>query len=117
MDRNPAQAHHAPAPSFLHPQKDGSVLVDIHVMPNASTTQIQGLFDGALKMRLHAPPVDGKANEALRIWLARTLGVPKSGVSLQRGASARRKQLRVAAQVATEADWAQLKVPGPSPSN
>jgi uncharacterized protein (TIGR00251 family) len=92
------------------------VLVDIHVMPNASSTHIQGLFDGALKVRLQAPPVDGKANEALRVWLARTLGIPKSSVTLQHGASARRKQLRVAAQIATNADWPQLSAPGPSPS-
>jgi uncharacterized protein (TIGR00251 family) len=114
MVPSPAPPHQA-AP-FLHTQKDGSVLVDIHVMPNASSTQIQGLFDGALKVRLHAPPVDGKANEALRVWLARTLGIAKSGVTLQHGASARRKQLRVAAQVATGADWAQLSVQGPSSS-
>jgi uncharacterized protein (TIGR00251 family) len=115
MAPSPAPTHHAT--SFLHAQKDGSVLVDIHVMPNASSTQIQGLFDGALKVRLHAPPVDGKANEALRVWLARTLGIAKSGVTLEHGASARRKQLRVAAQIATAADWSQLNVPGPSPSS
>lgn len=115
MDRTPAQALHALP--FLHAQKDGSVRVDIHVMPNASSTQIQGLFDGALKVRLHAPPVDGKANEALRVWLARTLDIPKSGVTLQQGASARRKQLRVAAQVAANADWKQLTPPPALPSS
>jgi uncharacterized protein (TIGR00251 family) len=115
MAPRPAPTHHAA--SFLHAQKDGSVLVDIHVMPNASSTQIQGLYDGVLKVRLHAPPVDGKANEALRVWLARTLGIAKSGVTLEHGASARRKQLRVAARIATDADWTQLSVPGPSPSS
>lgn len=109
MDRSPAQ-HHTTA-SFLRAQKDGSVLVDLHVMPNASRTQIQGLFDGALKVRLQAPPVDGKANEALRVWLARTLGIPTSSVTLQHGATARRKQLRVAAQAAVNADWKQLSTP------
>lgn len=109
MDRSPAQTH--PTAPFLRPHKDGSVLVDVHVMPNASRTQIQGLFDGSLKVRLQAPPVDGKANEALRVWLAQTLGIPNSSVTLQHGASARRKQLRVAAPVVAQADWKRLNPP------
>ncbi len=94
-----------PPQSFLHLQKDSSVIVDVHVMPNAARTQIQGLHDGALRVRLHAPPVDGKANLALQAWLAETLGVPKSAVALLRGASARRKQLRVAAASTGQARW------------
>lgn len=97
--------------TFLHQQKDGSVLVDIHVMPNAARTEIQGLHDGALKVRLHAPPVDGKANDALQAWLAETIGVPKSAVALLRGASSRRKQLKVEAQAAARADWTRLPSP------
>ncbi len=94
-----------PPQSFLHLQKDGAVIVDVHVMPNAARTQIQGLHDGALRVRLHAPPVDGKANLALQAWLAETLGVPKSAVELLRGATARRKQLRVAATHTGQARW------------
>jgi len=101
-----------PALPFLHAQKDGAVLVDVHVMPNAARTQIQGLHDGALRVRLHAPPVDGKANLALQAWLAETLGVPKSAVELLRGATARRKQLRVAATYAGQARW-QALLPAP----
>ena len=101
----PVQIHTLP---FLRAQKDGSVLVDIHVMPNAAKTQMQGLHDGALKVRLHAPPVDGKANEALQLWLAKTLGVPKSTVELLRGASNRRKQLCVAANAVAKARWSSL---------
>lgn len=98
-----------PALPFLHAQKDGAVLVDVHVMPNAAKTQMQGLHDGALRVRLHAPPVDGKANLALQTWLAQTLGVPKSAVELVRGATARRKQLRVAASHAAQAEWLRLQ--------
>lgn len=98
-----------PALPFLHLQKDGAVLVDVHVMPNAAKTQLQGLHDGALRVRLQAPPVDGKANLALQAWLAETLGVPKSAVELLRGASARRKQLRVAASHVAQANWAGLQ--------
>lgn len=94
-----------PDQPFLHLQKDGAVIVDVHVMPNAARTEIQGLHDGALRVRLHAPPVDGKANLALQAWLAKALGIPKSAVTLLRGASARRKQLCVAARHAAAADW------------
>lgn len=97
---------------FLHVQKDGAVLVDVHVMPNAARTQLQGLHDGALRVRLHAPPVDGKANLALQTWLAETLGVPKSAVELVRGATARRKQLRVDARHAAQAAWSRLQPEG-----
>ncbi len=97
---------------FVQQQKDGAVLVDVHVMPNAAKTQIQGLHDGALRVRLHAPPVDGKANLALQAWLADTLGLPKSAVELVRGASARRKQLRVAASYAVQGAWQRLQPPG-----
>jgi len=96
---------------FLHVQKDGAVLVDVHVMPNAARTQIQGLHDGALRVRLHAPPVDGKANLALQAWLAETLGIPKSAVELVRGTTARRKQLRVIAAYAAQARWPGLMPP------
>jgi len=86
-------------------------VVDVHVMPNAASTRIQGLHDGALRVRLHAPPVDGKANLALQAWLADALGVPRSAVELIRGESARRKQLRVAARHAASADWLRLQPP------
>lgn len=96
---------------FVQLQKDGAVLVDLHVMPNAAKTQIQGQHDGALRVRLHAPPVDGKANLALQVWLADTLGIPKSAVTLLRGTTSRRKRLRVAAAYAAQADWLRLQPP------
>lgn len=97
-----------PALPFLHAQKDGSVLIDVHVMPNAAKTQAQGLHDSALRVRLHAPPVEGQANLALRAWLAETLGLPKSAVELLRGSTSRRKQLRVTAGHAAQAAWHRL---------
>lgn len=98
-----------PTLPYLRAQKDGSVLVEVHVMPNAAKTQIQGLYDGALRVRLHAPPVDGKANLALQAWLAQTLEIPKSAVELVRGATARRKQLRIAASHVAKANWPRLR--------
>jgi uncharacterized protein (TIGR00251 family) len=94
---------------YLRLDKSGDVVVDIHVIPNASRTQAEGTHDGALRVRLHAPPVDGKANLALMAWLADTLRVPKRDVGLLRGQTSKRKQLQVSAAVREKADWAALE--------
>ena len=96
--------------SYLRVEKTGAVVVDIHVIPNASRTKADGLHDGALRVRLHAPPVDGKANLALMAWLADSLGVAKSQVELVRGQTSKRKQLRVSAQASAHANWSALSV-------
>ena len=97
-----------PEVSYLRLEKDGSVIVDVHVIPNAARTQADGTHDGALRVRLHAPPVDGKANIALGVWLADTLDVAKSQVTLVRGQTSKRKQWRVAASACANAQWLAL---------
>ena len=97
--------------SYLRPEKTGSVIVDIHVIPNASRTQSDGEHDGALRVRLHAPPVDGKANLALIAWLADTLEIAKRDVELVRGQTSKRKQLRVSAAASLKAKWQNLTRP------
>jgi uncharacterized protein (TIGR00251 family) len=99
-----------PSVSYLRLEKTGAVIVDIHVIPNASRTQADGLHDGALRVRLHAPPVDGKANAALVAWLADAVGVAKSHVEVIRGQTSKRKHLRISALAAASADWTQLNV-------
>ena len=99
---------HLPDVSYLRLEKDGSVVVDVHVIPNAARTQVDGTHDGALRVRLHAPPVDGKANLALGAWLAGTLGVAKSQVVLLRGTTSKRKQWRVSASASATAQWQAL---------
>lgn len=98
-----------PSVTWLRAEKSGDVIVDIHVVPNATQTQAQGLHDGALRVRLHAPPVDGKANLALVAWLVTSLGVAKNQVTLVRGQTSKRKQLRVSALAAKAAAWDCLK--------
>ena len=95
--------------TYLRIEKTGAVVVDIHVIPNASRTQADGAHAGALRVRLHAPPVDGKANSALIAWLADTLNISKRNVELVRGQTSKRKQLRVSAAVCEKADWAALE--------
>jgi uncharacterized protein (TIGR00251 family) len=104
----------APLPDlpFLRTEKNGDVLIDLHVVPNAARTQAVGLHgeagQQALRLRLNAPPVDGKANQAIVKWLAGCLGVPQQAVTLARGETSRRKQLRVGAAAAGRATWDEL---------
>jgi len=97
-----------PQVTYLRTEKTGAVMVDVHVIPNASRTQAEGEHDGALRVRLHAPPVDGKANLALMAWLADKLGIAKRDIALVRGQTSKRKQLRVSAAACIKAQWAHL---------
>lgn len=90
---------------------DGSLL-RVVVTPNAPRTAADGLHDGCLRVRLAAPPVDGKANDALQAWLAAQLGLPRRAVQLLRGDTARRKQWQLEAPSAVVAAWL-LQVLGP----
>ncbi|MBW1990255.1 MAG: YggU family protein [Deltaproteobacteria bacterium] len=74
-------------------EKPGGLLLRVVVQPRASKTQAAGLLDGALKVRLAAPPVEGAANKALAAFFSKALGVPKSNVSIVSGLSSRRKAI------------------------
>lgn len=74
---------------------DGRITLTLHIQPGAKKTEFAGLHGDALKIRLAAPPVDGKANEALVKFVAETLGLAKSAVSLKSGQTSRRKVLEV----------------------
>jgi uncharacterized protein (TIGR00251 family) len=67
----------------------------VQVVPNAGRTAVAGLHDGALRLRLGAPAIEGRANAELQQWLARALGLPKRAVSLQAGALSRRKRVQL----------------------
>jgi uncharacterized protein (TIGR00251 family) len=79
---------------WLREGNDGVVL-SLHIQPGARKTEISGIHGNALKIRLAAPPVDGKANDALLAFLARTLGLPKSRVLLVSGQTSRSKRVAV----------------------
>lgn len=74
---------------------DGCITLTLHIQPGAKKTEFAGLHGDALKIRLAAPPVDGKANEALLKFVAETLGMAKTAVSLKSGHTSRRKVLEV----------------------
>ena len=76
-------------------EQDGAVTFAVRVAPRASRNRVLDVHEGALKVALTAPPVDGAANDALRKLLAKALGVAKSEVEIIRGERARNKVLRV----------------------
>ena len=90
----------------LHRRDARHLLLDLVVSPGARRTGADGLHDGALRVRLAAPPVDGKANAALLAWLAGELGLPRRALQLVRGSAARRKQVAIEAAAENEvAAW------------
>jgi len=76
-------------------EKDGSLTFSARVVPRAKRNQIMGVKGGILKVRIAAPPVKGKANEALVEFLAQALGVRKWQVEIVSGQRTRNKTLRV----------------------
>lgn len=69
--------------------------VDVKVKPNAKSTCVEVQEDGSLVVAVNAPPVDGKANEAVIRAVAEHFGVPRSRVEIIRGATARKKTLEI----------------------
>ena len=89
----------------------GGVLLAVSVVPGAKRTELVGLHDNALRIRLAAPPIEGRANEALIAWLAAELSLPRRAVTLERGTSARHKQLRVSATPDQVRAWLDARCP------
>ena len=71
------------------------VTLRLHIQPGAKKTEVVGLHGEALKIRLAAPPVDGKANACLLAFLADRLDVAKAAVALVSGDSSRAKRVHV----------------------
>jgi uncharacterized protein (TIGR00251 family) len=74
-------------------QTDAGVEVFLYVQPRASRNKVVGLQDGELKVALTAPPVDGAANKACCVFLAKLCSLPKSCVKLVSGDTSRHKRL------------------------
>ena len=74
---------------------DGSLILTLHIQPGAKKTEFAGLHGERLKIRLTAPPVEGKANAHLLAFLGKAFGVAKSQVSLISGELNRQKRVRI----------------------
>ncbi len=75
---------------FLSESPDG-VKITLHVQPKASKSAIGGVHGDALKLRIQAPPVEGKANKATIAFLSSLFDIPKRDIVLKSGPSSRRK--------------------------
>jgi uncharacterized protein (TIGR00251 family) len=84
-------------PAGSMPQSAGmsACTLELKTIPNAPRDEIAGWLGGALKVKVHAPALDGRANDALLAFLAEKLGVPRRAVSLVRGDKSRHKVMRV----------------------
>ncbi len=66
-----------------------------HIVPNARANKIMGEHGAAIKIKLRAPAVEGKANAALRSFLAEELKIPERSIALERGQKSRDKLIRI----------------------
>jgi uncharacterized protein (TIGR00251 family) len=76
-------------------KKDGLLLFSVKVVPRSSKTQVAGIYNGMLKIKLSAVPEKGKANEALIDFLSDKLNVPKAYVTIISGLTSKIKQVSV----------------------
>jgi uncharacterized protein len=87
VDSGDSRGKNSPAASFC--------LVAVKAVPNAPRSEIVGWLGDALKVRVHAPPAEGRANEALCEFLADTLGLHRRAITLLRGDTSRQKLVRI----------------------
>jgi uncharacterized protein (TIGR00251 family) len=76
-------------------EKDGNLIFNVRVVPRASKSEIVGDLDGALKIRIASPPVDGAANAELIKVLSKKLNVAKNAVEIVGGQTSKQKQIRI----------------------
>ncbi|MES2322975.1 MAG: DUF167 domain-containing protein [Pseudomonadota bacterium] len=80
----------------------GGVRLAVQITPNAKKTEVIGVLDDALKLKLQAQPVEGKANAALVKYLASALKVPKSAVTITHGLGSKKKLIEVRGELTPE---------------
>ncbi len=74
---------------------EASCTLELKVIPNAPRNEIAGWLGSALKVKVHAPALEGRANDELLDFLAETLGLPRRSVTLLRGDKSRQKVVRI----------------------
>ena len=76
-------------------EKDGNLIFNVRVVPRASKSEVVGDLDGALKIRIASPPVDGAANAELIKVLSKKFNVAKNAVEIVGGQTSKHKQIRI----------------------
>ena len=80
----------------ITPAAKSQCTIAVKAIPNAPRNEIVGWLGDALKVKVHAPPIEGRANEVLCDFLAEALRVPRRAVSVLRGDTSRQKTIRIA---------------------
>jgi len=81
-------------PAWYRREEDTITLI-LHVQPGAKCSEVSGLHGDALKIRLAAPPIEGRANEALLRFIAECFKVPLRNVEIRQGGQSRHKRVEV----------------------
>ena len=81
--------------TWYRQDKAGHLVLTLYIQPNASKTEISGLHDGALKIKVAAPPADHQANDKLLAFLRKSFKVSKKQVILKHGEHARQKIVEI----------------------
>lgn len=76
-------------------QKNNYCLLRVYIQPNASKNEVIGLFNGALKIKIKAPPIDGKANEEVISFLSEELNLAKKYITIDKGQTGRNKLVKI----------------------
>lgn len=79
----------------------GAIRLAVQITPNAKKTEVIGVLDDTLKLKLQAQPIEGKANEALIKFLAKTLSVPRSALTITHGQTSKKKLIEVVSATLT----------------
>lgn len=104
----PASSSHWPC---LEVDAAGIPRLRLAVQPQARRTQVDGLHDDALRIRLAAPAIEGRANEALVAWLAAQLSLRQRDVLIEKGGKSRRKRVRLACEPQRVSAWLETVLP------
>ena len=91
----------------------GGIRLALQITPNARKTEVIGVLDDALKLKLQAQPIEGKANEALVRFLAASLSVPRSAVEITHGLTSKRKLIEVKSAGLTPAEAERILLAAP----
>ena len=76
-------------------EKNGSIIFNVRVVPRSSKSEIVGEHDGALKIKIESPPVDGAANAELIKLLSKTFGISKGEIEIVGGQHSKNKQVKI----------------------
>ena len=82
--------------TYLASKGRDQVILNLYIQPKSSRTRITGLHDGAIKLTITSPPVEGKANTQVISFIAKLFKIPKSSVTIISGLQGRSKRVAIA---------------------